>query len=275
MKKIAAAALTIILALSIGAAIPAGAETAIDRENLALETDVEADNSFENNQWFSAAFLTDGVHVPLDEDPHAGWSIDPFSVIPRDEPVNITIDLWRTYILDTIVIRPCLYNNGEKMPSTYEVQISEDGSTWTTVAQVEGLVLTEAEDQIYTFDPAPGRYVRIAITEHSDKVDGTGSYLSEFSEIEVYGEKIPATEAPTEEPTEEPTQEPTAEPTQEPTTPPTSEPVVQPTEKTADNDSSKNGGKTAAIIIGAVLGAAAIAAVALIIAKNSKKKPKQ
>ena len=118
--------LTIVLTLA-AAVFTASAEQALpERENLALEAEVEADNSFEGNQYFSTAFITDGVHVPLEEDPHAGWSVDPFSVIPRDEPVTVTVDLGLKYMIDTIVIRPCLYNNGEKMPSSYEVQISDD-----------------------------------------------------------------------------------------------------------------------------------------------------
>ena len=268
MKKLLTAALSILLILTSCAA-PAFAETALDRENLALEGDVEADNSFENNEWFSAAFLTDGVHVGLDEDPHAGWSIDPFSVIPQNELINITVDLGKKYMLDTVVLRPCIYDNGLGMPRCFEVQISEDNTTWTSVAKVEALVVTEAVDQIYTFDPAPGRYVRIAITEHSDKVDNTGCYLSQISEIEVYGEKIPATPTPTAEPTAEPTEAPTAEPTAEPTAVPTEEPAQN--NGNTGEDVKGNGGKTAAIIIGAVAAAAVIAAVVTVLVKKRKK----
>ena len=162
MKKLIFAVIAIAVMISAACAVsfaeedPAAVPSLEVRENLALECEVTATNSFENNQYFSTVYLTDGVHVPLEVDQHAGWSIDPF------------------YLLDTVVIKPCLYNNGEKMPSSFTIDISEDGSNYTTVKEVTGLALTAADDQIYTFEPVRGRYVRIAITEHSDKRDNTG-----------------------------------------------------------------------------------------------------
>ena len=263
MKKTLFAALILITAMVSGI-ITAGAETALPRENLALDADVEADNSFENNQYFSTVYLTDGVHVPLDEDLHAGWSIDPFSVIPRDEPVNVTVDLGRSYMLDTVVIRPCLYNNGEKMPSCFEVQISDDYKTWTAVAKVEDLVLEAADDQIYTFEPVRARFVRIAITKHSDKVDPTGSYLSEFSELEVYGEALPATEKPTEAPTPEPTEAPEETPV------PTAVPAATETEDAREDNDKSDSGKGIIIAIIAVCAVAAAIACVFVFTRRKK-----
>lgn len=227
MKKLIFAVIAIAVMISAVCAVsfaeedPAAVPSLEGRDNLALECEVTATNSFENNQYFSTVYLTDGVHVPLEVDQHAGWSIDPFSNIPRDEPVDIEVDLLMVYLLDTVVIKPCLYNNGEKMPSSFTIDISEDGSNYTTVKEVTGLALTAADDQIYTFEPVRGRYVRIAITEHSDKIDNTGSYLSEFSELEVYGEAIKPTEAPA-------TPEPTPTPEPDPTEPPAAEPTAEP-----------------------------------------------
>ena len=268
-KRAVLTVLTVMLTavLAGGTLTAAASDQALpERENLAYEADVEADNSFEGNQYFSTAYLTDGVHVPLEEDPHAGWSVDPFSVIARDEPVNVTVDLGKKYMLDTVVIRPCLYNNGEKMPSCYEVQLSEDYNNWTTVARVEGLALTAADDQIYTFEPVRGEYVRVAITEHSDKVDNTGSALSEFSEIEVYGEELPAT----------PTPEPTATPSPAPTEAPTEEPTEEPTAVPAGTGEDDRSGKLplAAIIAIIAISVCAVAAAVVVLVKAAKKKQK-
>ena len=220
--------LTIVASLSCFAGSPDGADPLKGRENLALECEVTASNSFENNAYFSAAFITDGIHLPFEIEPHQGWSVDPFSVIPRDKAVDIEVDLLIVYMLDTVVIKPCLYNNGEKMPSSFTVDVSEDGSSYVTVKEVTGLTLEAADDQILTFEPVRGRFVRISITEHSDKVDNTGSYLSEFSELEVYGEKIKPTEAPA---------------THEPTPAPTEAPADAPSEPTEKPSGGKNPGK--------------------------------
>ncbi len=159
--------------------------------NLALHKNVEAPNSYEDGTYFSRTYLTDGVHVPLAENTHAGWSVDPYSAIGRTDPVDLTVDLEDEYLLSTVVLRPAIYNGGASFPSDYEIQVSTDGQTWTAAAQGKDIKLDAAIDQSYTLAQVPARYVRIHITRHSEVTDvGTGGALSQIGELEVYGTDI-------------------------------------------------------------------------------------
>ncbi|MBO7407344.1 MAG: discoidin domain-containing protein, partial [Clostridia bacterium] len=194
-----------------------------DGVNLALGRKVTAANSYEDGTYWAKAFLTDGVNVPLDQSTNAGWSVDPFSGIGRNDPVEIKVDLEDVYLLETIILKPCIYNGGASMPSNYKLLVSADGKNWTEVAAVTDLKLSEAIDQKYTFDPVEGRYVKVAISRHSEVADNTGTSLSQIGELEVYGREPGAptdTPAATDEPaaTGEPTTATTGEATAEPVT---------------------------------------------------------
>ena len=183
--------------------------------------------------------MTDGYNVPLEENTHAGWSVDPYSRIKRTDPVDVTVDLEEPYVINTVVIKPCVYNNGGLFPCDYELQISEDGKSWTTVQTVKDAAGADG-DRTTTVDRIVGRYVRVHITKHSETPDATGGYLSQIGELEVYGTNIGETEAETEESevTEQPTEKAT-EPAEQPVTEPgTEKPETAPadTEKTAPTE---------------------------------------
>jgi len=163
---------------------------AADGVNLALHKDVDAPNSYQEYTYWAKDFLTDGINVPLDENTNAGWSVDPNSKISRDDEVTVTVDLEEAYLINTVILKPCIYNSGETMPSDFKIQLSADGSSWTDVASVKDLELTEALDQVYTFDYTEGRYVRVLITRGSAVSDATGAALSQLGELEVYGREV-------------------------------------------------------------------------------------
>lgn len=220
--------------------------------NLAKGRKVTAANSYEEGTYWAKAYLTDGINVPLDQNTHVGWSVDPYSGIGRNDPAEVTVDLEDPYLLNTIILKPCIYNGGASMPADFKLLVSADGKSWTEVASVTDLKLSEAIDQKYTFEPVEGRYVKVKITKQSEMVDNTGTSLSQIGELEVYGREIGAP-APTDEP--EATDEPAA---------PTGEPQV--TDEPADGKGSKTG-----LIIGIIAGAALLAIGGAVVFIKKKK----
>ena len=160
-----------------------------DGVNLALNKKVIAENSYEDGTYFSKNFITDGVNLPLAETTHAGWSVDPYSLIKRTDPVNVTVDLLDAYKLNSVVIKPCVYNDGGLMPSDFEIQLSSDGKTYKTVSSLSDVIGSDG-DRVFAFSETAARYVRVHITKHNATPDQTGGYLSQFGEIEVYGREL-------------------------------------------------------------------------------------
>lgn len=221
--------------LALRRALGALRPTAIEGENLAAGGKVSGSNSYEDGTYFSLSYLTDGQNVGLDQSNHAGWSVDPYSNISRNTPIDLTLDLKKLCEVNALVLQPCIYNRGENTPTDFEIQVSTDGKTFTTVKTVEGLLLKEAIDQYYLFDIVEARYIRIHITKHSPTIDvGTGCALSQIGELEVYGRVADKKTEPTEtEPATDPATEPATDPATEsvtdPATAPATEPVTEPT----------------------------------------------
>lgn len=171
---------------------------ATDSVNLALNRPVNATSSYSEPTYFNASFLTDGVHTTLEENTHAGWSANPYDNLAQDTPVDITVDLGEKYLIQTVVLKPTIYNEAKSFPKSLTLQVSEDGKNWVDVASLTDVVLTAPVDQLLQITPTEGRYVRVHITCHSDVVDGgTGGYLSQLSELEVYGQEIAPDETET------------------------------------------------------------------------------
>lgn len=172
--------------------------SAMDGVNLALNRPVNATSSYSEPTYFNASFLTDGVHTTLEENTHAGWSVNPYDNLAQDTPVDITVDLGEKYLIQTVVLKPTIYNKAKSFPRSLTLQVSADGKDWVDVASLTDVILFAPVDQLLQITPTEGRYVRVHITCHSDVVDGgTGGYLSQLSELEVYGQEIAPDETET------------------------------------------------------------------------------
>ena len=189
--------------------------------NLALGTSVSATSSYEEGNYFLMKYLTDGVQVPMDENQHQGWSVNPFDVLGETDIVDVIVDLETEFYIDAVILRPTIYCGGGSFPRNYTVEISTDKVNWVKIGEGKNVTMTEAVDQSYSAESVPARYVRVHITRHSALVDATGGYLSQIGEIEVYGSETPA--------------QPGGDPT--PDTEPDTEPVTEPdTDSTPDTD---------------------------------------
>jgi hypothetical protein len=97
-----------------------------------------------------------------------------------------TVDLVETYTIDRIVLTPRV--NDEYFPVVFEVQVSEDGETFTTIMTVEhGETHTGTVPLELTVDGnVKARYIRIRATKLRDLSGYGDGYLFQLSEIEVY-----------------------------------------------------------------------------------------
>lgn len=245
--------------------------------NIALGKRVTGANSYEEGTYFSLAYLTDGINVDLNVNTHQGWSVDPYSAIKRNKPVDLVLDLECDYVINTVVLRPCIYNGGGSTPSDFEIQISSDQKEWKTVKTVEGLKLETPADQYYSIEPTEGRYVRIHITKHSETTDvGTGGALSQIGEIEVYGGEIGGipTSAPAETVTEPVATEPSDTLPADTLPDDTSTAVTSPEQPTAGETGTAPSGKSgcrSALTASALLALILSAGAALIVSRKFKK----
>lgn len=101
----------------------------------------------------------------------------------------IIIDLEKNYSIKTVVLYP-RFDSGYGFPENYQIDVSTDKSTWTTVYTKVGDLGAEDGDtdpRIIDFDVVSARYVKLLATKLT-MVQGTNDgYLLQLGEFEVYG----------------------------------------------------------------------------------------
>ncbi len=156
--------------------------------NLALGKNVSASTSHAVATWSNPQKLTDGDTVNLSGNQHTGWSC-----VSNDANVYVQIDLGDVYAFNTVNLYPTGNTTTDpvcaKFPKGYEIQISENGTTWNTVYSASGLEKPQANSDgtvnavTNQFELVSARFVKVVVTQkHSD------SGLIQFAEIEVYRE---------------------------------------------------------------------------------------
>lgn len=183
-------AFPLIALFSFGAVAPVFAESAgmteAIKSNVALGKKVIASDSYEAPEGiWSDVFLTDGKIEKYGEgDSHLGWSTLPTTNRKQVSEVDLTLDLDGNYSVDAVALAPTKHDY-KTFPMSYEIQLSADGKSWTTVAKVTDHTATP-ETQVHTFKATVCAFIRIHITKNSP-VMNSGSYLSQLGEIEVNG----------------------------------------------------------------------------------------
>lgn len=161
-------------------------ETVVDNnQNIALNKPiVDYSSNYETPQWNNSIhFITDGDHT-------TNWASDIYAGHSAPDGVEyITIDLQSIYTLNRVQIYPYYdYQSAHcfttsSFPEDYDVQVSLDGVSFQTVAQLRGGI-TKAEPQIHEFSPIKARYVRIYVTKMT--AHASLGYFVQFSEVEVF-----------------------------------------------------------------------------------------
>ncbi len=161
----------------------AAAEDAPKPENVALDKPVTANSAYNYPVFgWSAAGLTDGTTA---HGWHDGVGDKPQHDITADNPVNLTVDLQAICtITDIKLFVADSYKTGSGcLPTTYQLQVSLDGTVWTTVATEETSVYTPGQSLDYAFAAVDAAYVRVHITEDSNQ----HGQLTAIGELEVWG----------------------------------------------------------------------------------------
>ncbi|MEV7415410.1 discoidin domain-containing protein [Streptomyces sp. NPDC089919] len=150
--------------------------------NLALGAAVTASSSYLNPTWSPGGLV--------DANPATGWSSS--NSLGTDHTEWVSADLGTVQSLNWLTLRPRTdgADAGNGFPVDFVVEVSQDGTTWTKVAQRTGYPKPDAAPQHFLFEPRPGRYVRITGTKLG--TDSKGEYHMQFSGLEAYsGKSLP------------------------------------------------------------------------------------
>ena len=163
----------------------------VARKNLALGATVTA-NSTVNSNW-GAANLTDGVLIH-NSSTASGWSSgsDGKNITTLVTPKTLVVDLGSKKTFDQWKIYPRTHGMADPMaiycfPVAYTVEVSDDNSTWTTVATVTNGAVPESiyQPAVGTIAEAKsGRYLRFTFTAINSCDDYQNSHV-QLSELAV------------------------------------------------------------------------------------------
>lgn len=165
--------------------------------NLARGRPVGAAHSLEVANW-STSLLVDGKR--RSEDSAKGYTSNPAST-SRDAVEWVSVDLGAPTSLDRVVLCPRTQTpndngvsaDGAAFPRTFQIQTSDDGSTWKTVRTVTDHVQQGTTPQAYTFDGVTARFVRVYVTvlgEPAGDDAQRGLYRLQLAELEAYGAQV-------------------------------------------------------------------------------------
>jgi hypothetical protein len=166
--------------------------------NLARGRPVGAGHSLEVGNW-SKSLLVDGKR--RSEDSAKGYTSDPAST-SRDAVEWVSVDLGAPTSLDRVVLYPRTQTpndhgvsaDGAAFPRTFQIQTSNDGSTWQTVRSVTDHVQQGTVPQSYPLDgDVTARFVRGYVTvlgEPAGDDAQRGLYRLQLAELEAYGAQV-------------------------------------------------------------------------------------
>ena len=135
--------------------------------------------------------LVDGVHGLNAPETDDRWSSDSnYETATPDEENRewVTVDLGEVKSISRVILYPRVY--GSYFPESYEIRVSEDGETWTTVVVVEGDELASKNEKVARwndFESINAQYVKIVATKMTSDT-GSYGYIFQLSEIEIFGE---------------------------------------------------------------------------------------
>ena len=162
---------------AMSAAQVAGASESEDSGNIALHKNVEVSG-------VEGGYNEDGTLVYPQFDPANATDGSESTRISlnTDDDAWVSVDLEKPYLLDRVIIR---FN---ELPNAYAIQVSEDGQSWTQVAEYRDLNGGTKQTVTVHFDHlVKARYVKYQQLERFTYGPTGGRYSGNFTEFEVYG----------------------------------------------------------------------------------------
>ncbi len=165
----------------------------ISRENLAYKKAVTVSSQLNYPPTWTASNITDGYR----KNSTAGGIGYTTDVLTKtlSTPHNITINLGSVQEFSRVIMFPrgdgaaTATGGVPNFPSTFEIQVSNNGTNFTTVKKVSGHSPKGFEGQVFDFDKVSAQYIRISITVLGEIAMGEGvanAYRIQLAEIEVY-----------------------------------------------------------------------------------------
>ncbi|UFU03650.1 discoidin domain-containing protein [Ruania suaedae] len=153
----------------------------VGTDNLSVTSSVIASSSYEQpGESWAARFAIDG-----DTARTSGWSTDPYARV-QDPSTSASLQLQLQCESD--LSRVVVFPREKSFPRDYRIQISDDASTWTTVAESLENAPDESEPQVFDLAGEPtARYVRLFVDTRNGPA-GVDGYLVQLAEIAVYGQ---------------------------------------------------------------------------------------
>lgn len=153
----------------------------IPGDNLAVNKSTSA--SYQHNA-FAPSYVTDGDNDNTDKDTSKRWNAGNIA----STECWITVDLGASTDINMVK----LYWNMKNCPTGYDIQLSTDALTWTTVdSYTGGLINSNSTDSYiltHEFDTVNARFVRVYVSAENRTSD-TGNWVS-LVEFEVYNATI-------------------------------------------------------------------------------------
>lgn len=106
----------------------------------------------------------------------------------KTKPLWIAFDLEGFYDIDSVA----LFRHGA-FPDTFEIQTSDDGESYRTVATRSGYAGYTQEALSVDFDVVRARYIRVYVTVRGE-LEGNYIHLVQLGEIAVFGKEVEATD---------------------------------------------------------------------------------
>ncbi|MCQ6562970.1 discoidin domain-containing protein [Paenibacillus mendelii] len=152
--------------------------------NVALYKPVTSSSSVEAIGWYRTN-STDGLNTN-------GWSSN--SNLSVNHTEWIQIDLGSNTSVNKVNLWPRGdgVNTGYGFPVNFTIQLSTDGTTWSTVITRTGFGKPNFDVQNFPFSSQTARYVKTEATSLRSNPNDSNSYRLQFSEIEVFGSSTPA-----------------------------------------------------------------------------------
>lgn len=161
----------------------------IEGENIALgKMPFASGSAYESttDRW-GLAYINDGSKMETEFGGAAtnGWMSN--AVKKVTDQTYVGINLGNTYKINKVAVYP--RKSGEYFPKDFDIQVSNDGENWTTVAEFRDEPEI-AEGRIADFDTVEARYVRVLSHKLCGKyVDSFKGYIMQLSEIEIFAVK--------------------------------------------------------------------------------------
>lgn len=156
--------------------------SALAETDLAAGATVTASSTYTGSRW-ALANVADGTVHSTSAD--TGWTSN--NTLTASHTEWVQLDLGTTQPLSRVTLYPV--DNGvpigSDFPIDYTIQISADGTTWSTVATVTGAARPTAP-VAYGFATATARYIKVTGTKLNFTASDNNSYRMQFAEIGVF-----------------------------------------------------------------------------------------